>query len=395
MPFRSLLIRIMLWALGLTALVGAATALVVGLNDASWKLIGTGITTAVAAALLIPFSILADKPKSRRTGLIGMALVIVEFGGTLGLIWGVFDALGDYRYEERIGLTMFTLAITGLPAILLLYFATLPAGRWAGLAGLGLCGAVFVLMMIGLWVASNTFDDECYETAAALAGTGLPGVACLAGVGTLPRRWWRWAGVAASVLAAAAATYAIWKSIHSGSSVFVIVLSIAVVAAHANLCLFVPLAGSQKWMRVATILAAVATALAIDVMALADEHDFDFPLAENLAAAGGIITACGSLALLVLARINRNLDRVPVLSEIKQMTVICPGCQRKQTLPTGPSSCPTCGMKITIQLEEPRCPKCDYLLYMLQSERCPECGEPVRSVTSQPIEPVPAKGGLL
>jgi hypothetical protein len=381
MPLRKLLIWIMLWALGLTAVVGAATALVYGFSDASWKLLGTGIATAVSAALLIPFSILADKPKTRAAGTLGMALVIAEFGGTLGLIWDVFDALGDWELEQRVGLTMVTLALTGLPAVFMLYFAGMGAGRIAGMAGIALCATVFVLVMVSFWTQSP-HDDEWFETAMALAGTGVAGVACLAGVGTPPRRHWRWIGVAASALAAVAAVYAVWKTVHSGSELFIIVLTIAIVLAHANLCLFVPLAGAQKWVRVITISAGVATAIAIDVLAIADEHRTHVPGAENLAAAGGIITACGSLALLVLARVNRNLDRVPVLSEIKQITIICPGCQRRQTLPVGASSCATCGLKFTVQLEEPRCPKCDYLLFMLQSDRCPECGEPLRPAGS-------------
>ena len=43
-----------------------------------------------------------------------------------------------------------------------------------------------------------------------------------------------------------------------------------------------------------------------------------------------------------------------------------------------PAMAVRCGLKFHIRLEEPRCPKCDYLLFMLQSDRCPECGTPVR-----------------
>ena len=120
------------------------------------------------------------------------------------------------------------------------------------------------------------------------------------------------------------------------------------------------------------------------MLALQEDYKFEIPIAENLAAASGIIASCGSLALLVLARINRNLDRVPVLSEIKEMTVICPGCRRKQNLPTGDSTCTTCGLKFHIRLEEPRCQKCDYLLFMLQSDRCPECGTIIESRPNSP-----------
>jgi hypothetical protein len=67
-----------------------------------------------------------------------------------------------------------------------------------------------------------------------------------------------------------------------------------------------------------------------------------------------------------------------VLSEIREITIICPGCDAKQTLPVGASSCSRCGLVIHTRIEEPRCAQCDYLLYMLKSDNCPECGTPVR-----------------
>jgi hypothetical protein len=157
-----------------------------------------------------------------------------------------------------------------------------------------------------------------------------------------------------------------------------VVVSFAAVVAHANVCLFVPLMQGQRWVRVVTILAAAATAVLIDALVVADERGRELPMGQNLAAAAGIIASCGSLALLVLARLNRHLDRAPVLSEVRELTVICPGCHKKQTVRVGDSACPTCLLKFHIRVEEPRCPTCDYLLFMLQSDRCPECGTVVR-----------------
>jgi hypothetical protein len=210
-------------------------------------------------------------------------------------------------------------------------------------------------------------------------------VASLVGVGVPPRRPWRWIGMVASLIATVVAVVAIWKHIDSGGGTFSVVVSVAAVVAHANLCLLVPLTAPQKWVRWVTILAAFATAALIDGMLLADDYHRDFPLGQNLAAATGIIASCGSLVLLVLARLNRHLDRVPVLSEVREMTIVCPGCEKKQTVGVGDSACSTCNLKFHIRVEEPRCPNCDYVLFMLQSDRCPECGTPLRG--GAPHEP--------
>jgi hypothetical protein len=216
-------------------------------------------------------------------------------------------------------------------------------------------------------------------SAGAIAGLGVLGVASLVGAGAPPRRPWRWVGVIASLIATVVAVVAIWKHLQSGGGMFAVIVSIAAVVAHANLCLLVPLTPPQKWVRVVTIVAALATAALVDGMVLADDYRYDFPPGQNFAAAAGIIASCGSLVLLVLARLTRHLDRVPVLSEVREVTVICPGCQKKQTLGVGDSTCATCGLKFHIRVEEPRCANCDYVLFMLQSDRCPECGTPVRT----------------
>ena len=95
----------------------------------------------------------------------------------------------------------------------------------------------------------------------------------------------------------------------------------------------------------------------------------------RLASAAGFIASCGSLALLVLARINKRMpDEAPALHKIAEITLICPGCSKKHTLPVGSATCPTCRLELNVQVVEPRCPQCDYSLFMLTSNRCPECG---------------------
>jgi hypothetical protein len=79
---------------------------------------------------------------------------------------------------------------------------------------------------------------------------------------------------------------------------------------------------------------------------------------------------------------------------IQEITLICPGCRKKQLLPVGDAQCPTCHLKFHIRIDEPRCPNCDYLLYMLKSDCCPECGSPIRNLANTTSAPESNQGDL-
>ena len=82
--------------------------------------------------------------------------------------------------------------------------------------------------------------------------------------------------------------------------------------------------------------------------------------------------------MLVLARFNRRVDPETFSSEMAEVTLVCPRCNRKQAISTGTSDCVGCGLRFELRIEEPRCSNCEYLLYGLTSATCPECGTPVR-----------------
>ena len=110
----------------------------------------------------------------------------------------------------------------------------------------------------------------------------------------------------------------------------------------------------------------------------------DEDLGVRTAAACSILTACGIMALGLLSRFNRKLDAQALPTEFRNITLFCPRCSKKQTLPLGASACGACGIKLEIKAEQPSCRECGYLLYG-EATRCPECGTPV--VGTDPFSP--------
>ena len=91
-----------------------------------------------------------------------------------------------------------------------------------------------------------------------------------------------------------------------------------------------------------------------------------------------ILTACGSVITPIQWKVQAvrragSGDSAPLKVKVG---IECPRCHAKQSLVTGPARCTECGLRITIDVEEPRC-ACGYLLYHLESDRCPECGRAV------------------
>jgi hypothetical protein len=88
-----------------------------------------------------------------------------------------------------------------------------------------------------------------------------------------------------------------------------------------------------------------------------------------------ILVACGSVVTPILWKVQavRRAGSVESVPPYVRIGIECPRCHTKQSLLAGPSRCAECGLRITIGVEEPRC-VCGYLLYHLESDRCPECG---------------------
>jgi len=395
MPTRKTLLRWMLVALAFTAVTGVVAVLVEA-SHVAWQIVGTGFATAVACALLMPITGMIDREKSRSAGLVGMCWVVWEYILAILLIWEVPRQVLALNWEEQIAATGAITLPAGPIAMALLRLASESYGRTAGRIGIGAIIAALASCWIGIWwriavaysavapYAASRYETEeaWWQTGGSFSIYGGLCVLCLIGLATPDPRKWRWVGIVTAIFAGGLWLLDAW--LHLGTDLgfvtFTTLTSIAAVVAFTNLCLYCPLKQGQGWVRVGAILSAMVTAAALDA-SFVDIKLLHAGYADaflfRIASAGGILCGCSSLALFVLARINRGVDYEPLAAEVLTVDLICPRCRRKQAIRLGDSACAGCALRISIRIEEPRCPKCGYLLFQLTSSRCPECGTPL------------------
>jgi hypothetical protein len=379
MPFRRLLLRILFVSLTAAAVLGAAGVLLAS-AEAMWRIVWTCIATAVASLLLLATGLLARREKNAAVA--GAGLIIVEYLLTLTFVWDLWR----WEYGQHVAVTMFLLAACGVPAIAFIHLGEVRTTRLAARVGLILAAACFVVFMIPTWIITRgTWENRWYEIGWALSGFGILAVLCLIGAKSgVDQHHWRWLGVVASIIGFAIAVYAIVLQVYSNSPLFTTIIVIAAVIAHANVLLRVPLGGNQIYLRWVTTAAGCATGACIVFVSFHNYADPAYELGQRLAGAAAIVAGCGTLALLVLARINSKLHAPPPeLEAIKQVSLVCPFCQKKQNVPPGESRCAGCGLILELRISEPRCPACNYSLLMLTSDRCPECGATVTPTALQ------------
>ncbi len=367
------ILKVLLASLGIAAVAGAGAVLLGG-DEVALHVMGTAFFTAVAAGLLLPLARWMDRETTRRAALLGVTIVVIDYLLSLINVW----ELAGSRRDDEVWLTAMVLGLTGLAGMCFAFMLTRRTLRLAGAVGLACTAIDALLWLLAVWLDHIIKGShQWWELAMIFTLYALPAVVCLVGQGQ-DRRHWRWLGVAASVIGFAVAAYHLFAE-HSevGEDVAAVAFSLAFVIAHANVVLRARIRPSQRWLGYLAVAATTATAAVLDVLIIADDLHSDELLAR-MAGAAGIVAGCATLAVVVLARLNRGVDVEPGTFEAIDITVICPRCRKKQTLPLGDARCINCDLRIHTRVEEPRCPQCGYLLYKLTSDACPECGAAIK-----------------
>jgi hypothetical protein len=377
MPLRSILLRVLFVSLALAAVFGAA-GILFGSHDTIWRISATSVATALGALLLLVASPKVDKLAARPSALLAITLIVLEYLLTLMAIWeqGFFFSSSN---NESLWLTILFIALVGIPAIGLMRMTRTALTAVAGSVGLALAVVeLFMLLLIAWDQFPWTREFIAEELAGWLPPCALLIVGCLVGRGG---GWWRagrWLGAATAGLAYSLIAYGVIHDIHRGAQIVTYITCIAAALTYANVVLLCPLQPAQIWLRWLTIASGVATSLFVSASTYLGPYSND--VADRLAGACGIVAGCGLLALLVLARLNRRMLIAPnAMQDLREITLVCPVCKKKQTLPLGTAACADCRALIHIRIEDPKCATCGYSLLMLQSTVCPECGTPIET----------------
>ena len=287
------------------------------------------------------------------------------------LLFGQFN-----QTTNRILLTLGVLALHS--GIAMACTEMLERRLWPALSRLGIIvfSLNFVLFVALIWSTSNddTIGRELLTTLVlmgyylvaippaslrekgrwpVLAYAGL--IACFVGLGLALVTIWiedlidavfaRWAGVAAIVTCSIAHTCLLGRVRHCTANIWIVRGTI--------ICIWV-------------VAGIFSGAVLVD-----DLSEF----AARLLGAAGVLDACGSLTLVILARLKGVGTIEHLQTSAKEIQLICPRCKKQQQVCAGHSKRAECGLKFRIEIEEPRCARCGYLLWQLTERRCPECGQ--------------------
>ena len=256
--------------------------------------------------------------------------------------------------------------------------AALERGRWPALNRRGfLVFAInFVVLIACIWWPTG-LDEQVLramgETGILLAAylLAIPGAAFLESARSRVL-----GGASVALVAAATAMWlvCVWadpRDDHTFLKATLIMSLVAFSSAHSCLLWRLPrveMAGRLVWLTLAA--AWGVTGLGSLMILFELEQDYLFRWLGAL----GVVDACGSLAVLIMARLGQTAAAERMTTTSAQVELRCPRCLTGQTITAGKCACTACGLKFRLEIEEPRCAKCDYVLWQLPERRCPECG---------------------
>ncbi len=407
---RRLLFRILLTALAASAVLGV-TAIFAD-SSTTWRLLGTAMTVAFAALLMVPFAPGESAGRLdifRRTMIAYLGVsgaIVVALIWDLPLISGVAVEWPAFIWFY-LGLCALIVAIPALRHRRLDDRSLALAERIAIWGAIGSVALAFVAMAVLPGVQSG------FEASLSLGFIVLGGVVMAAASATGLRapstdrfaplvaatavdRAAGWIGLAAAVgwtlLAVIARIddhFALVAAIGAGgpyqrqtSLLWPVAIPLATIGLACGIGCVLGLSRVRSPLRFLRH-AAVATTIALGVLwtyaswratFTIDAYDPFNRLLGQLTGALLIVDISALASGLILMRLHRA-PRVGS-DPIESLDWTCPRCATKATIGLGEHRCTACALAVRIQLRDDRCPACGYDLHAQPAEapQCPECG---------------------
>ncbi len=343
---RAICLRTILWLLGIASVLGVL-AVLTGSFEVVGRVAATAAVTAFAALVLWPLLRLFDEGKNWRVGLFGTVSVVAAYLLGMPSIWEL-----GFRPEES-SLSGLTIALMMPVGLIAMYLSNSRATRVAGFVSVLIYAVSTTLFLVAIWFADDwRFSEKAVQTGMFVLSFGALAVVTTVNAATGDRRYWRWIGFAAAAIAAGMCINNLSTRGLFDEKLIIAITSVAVVIAHANMALLASLRSGQLWWRYATILATATTAVALDAdLFLTVGRSHGISMLGRVALASGILASTGTLALMILTRLNRSVTAT--IGPISSVDLCCPRCGKRRNAPLGRSTCESCGVSITIAIDEP------------------------------------------
>lgn len=389
---RSKLLPAMLISVGVAAVAGIAAVLVSG-RDAIGQVIVIGILTAIGCALVMVAARFLNRREHRLAAQAAIALIVI--GYPLGVLLSWESRFSGPLGADSIAQALASVFAAGIPMILMCRLVRTASARVAGICGVVLLSAAAIVMLCAALIPGLPYPrmDNLWVLGFWIELFTFPVVACLVGLETDAKRrpLFRLIGIASAAFGLASLFNTLNTERYFNPDIwFITETVICAVVGHFNLARRVTLLPGIAWLCWVTVLAVVLTGLLIITPFVLDQthHSFDVDLFVCLIAIGGICAGCGTIALAIVAWMNRKAEHVMIApADLHEIQLQCPACQTKQTMPLGDGTCRECGLRFLIKIDEPRCESCGYLLYRLKSDRCPECGTSINTGMTNDDDP--------
>jgi hypothetical protein len=250
--------------------------------------------------------------------LIGSLIVAAGMGLIAMIIQPSFGRLADSVLQTALSVALFSVTSLGCAI-------AWERDRWRVVAAIGIVCSVLAipLYLLGIWVRWRGPHWELMAKTMAVMATCCVLLAhlCLLSLAR-PKRGWRW---------------------------------------------------TLRWTRVCAVLLGLGISALIII-------DPSYPTADvclRLLGALAILTAFGTVCVPILHKLGAIPAGEELVTTPLTLTITCPRCTQSQQVTAGRSRCRSCGLRFRIEIEEAVCAQCGYALYMLTSDRCPECGTPL------------------
>lgn len=348
---QKVLFKVMLWSLGVAALLG-----VIAVLTASFEVVGrvtaTAFLTSATAAYLWQAAVRLEQSESATKMAQAGALLFYLFA--LGGIWDIGNE-GQLWATAFVCLGCLTVAASGWAM-----------QRQADYRYTGMIAAVASMVsglcwLIAIW--SDQFDSKITITGFAIAGWSAAAAVCLVGLGTDPARHWRWIGVGAAIGGLLLSEYAIFQNIAPRwiSDWLFVIGSVTVVVIHAVLCFASRSAPPNLTIRLVAVVSTIVAALLADMIVLQQIEGDHFVLRLTVAVA--IVASTSTIATAFIIQRNwKQSQQKPAAvggspvtglgqaAEFKTLGVECPQCHQLSSIPVGDSTCPHCRLRFRIEV---------------------------------------------